>query len=138
LTQALPSVVRDPRAQDNFDALNGRLGTAEGKFPVGPSDLSAAAKELFLQLAAAGVRKINFGEAETSHSASETATVEVEHGLGVVPIGFWPVLYTNSASAGGAVILRTEEGYTSTKVKLLSKATIAGTYKVKFKWIAIG
>lgn len=42
----LPFVTRDPATQQNFDALNKRTGTLEGRFPVVAADLSAEAKAL--------------------------------------------------------------------------------------------
>lgn len=94
LPERLPSVVRDPGSQRNFDALNEEtnslsadLGAVEERFPVAAKNLATSAKELFLQLVTPAARKVNFGTTKLKWSASQQSnTVEIEHGLGTTPV----------------------------------------------------
>lgn len=129
----LPAVVRDRGSQENFDALDKRTTTAEGKFPVAASDLSVGAKELFPQLVSAGSHKVDFGTAKLKFTASKfPASIEVAHGLGTTP------LVVIATSENNVVTLSTA-GYTATKFTLWGGNWFeALTGELPVHWIAIG
>lgn len=129
----LPTSVQDPRVQQCLDFLS-------RQFPIGAGALSAAAKELFPQLATAAATKVNFGivELEFPGASRESKTSTVTHGLGVSPQA---VVLTYKAVAAVDYMFVQSQEYSSTVFKCTCKtdtATPALGTKAPFTWIAIG
>jgi len=111
---------------------------ALGAGVVGTSQLATAAKELFPQLAVAGVLKINFGSSEVEFAGgSEQAEKTVTHSLGTTPTS---VVITGESLVNGAGQAVSEVGATTFKarIKTVDGTKPAAGTKVKFFWIAAG
>jgi hypothetical protein len=132
--QAVP----DEPTDQNFRQLGERFPIQRGdlgKGAVGQDQLGTAAKELFLQLAAAGVRKIAFGVGSMSFSASSSASKTITHGLGTTPT---VVLVTGKT--GSFQMLFNADTYGSTTFRAWGYWTPGSTVTTtqEFAWIAIG
>jgi hypothetical protein len=140
----LPTV-EDQRTQQALDAIAAVFPLKAqnlGKGSVGSEELATAAKELFLQLAVAGNRKINFGsvEVEWPGAAIESKTVEVTHGLGATPalggVQLTPVFATATRRMFPQIV-----STSSTKIALVSvcaDAVPGAGVKQTIYWQAIG
>ena len=124
----LPTIVSDRRVQQCLDFIS-------RQFPIAAQALADSAKELFPQLAEGGSRKINFGTATLNFVASEIATTEISHGLGVTPL----VVIANMTSGRSDVfcsvnpISATKAGVTGRQMN-----SVAITATPTFYWLAIG
>ena len=124
------TIVADPEAQQNWDALTLLL-------PLGKAQILQAGSGL--ALAAAGTaRRVNWGSGTVSWSAgSITAQLSVPHGLGVAPV----VIQTTAAQPA-QVVCTIQESAAADATNFYVKgfqsqgATITNTQT--FYWVAIG
>lgn len=122
--------VEDEATDQNFRQVGER-------FPIQAEDLGKSARQLFVQLATPGARKINFGTATVkwAGSKSETEVKEVAHGLGSAA-----VIALGGAQTTNTFFVTAEPSGTD-KIKLQGYAPgstpPAGTERTVY-WIAMG
>lgn len=132
--------VRDAPSDQNFRAIEREFplqGQNIADEAVGPSQLSTAAEQLFLQLVTPATRKVNFSSVEVEWNVKgiASAAATVTHGLGATPKAVAPVAGSFSGSYAEVEAL----GATTFKVRLVSTTgeIAAGTKRTVY-WIAIG
>jgi hypothetical protein len=126
--QRLPGVVSGV-VQQNFDALNQRLGLLEQIFSLG---------EAFLGLAVLGDRKLAFGTSALTFSGGTTSSLKtVTHGLGTAPAVVIPITF--AAGAFGSLVTFNIAAKEETTFSVNGETKSAtGPGNVTFDWIAIG
>jgi hypothetical protein len=136
----LPTIVPEARVQQCLDFIARQFPIQSANLAagaVGVSNLSAAAKELFLQLATPASRKVDFGSTELEFPGENIRTnaKEVSHAIGATPKAV-----TATANDDGRVVGVT--AISSTKITLRAQTAQgdkpAAPSKVTVYWIAIG
>lgn len=124
--------IQSQQVDDELNQLVAAINNVE------PANLSAGAKNLFLQLASAGSRKVAFGTWgfawNTAGISSDPATVT--HGLGTTPSQVF-IQLTNDPGQVASTHVTAQDATTFTaKAHTASSVSVGGS--IGFYWLAIG